>query len=755
MARYPTFEEYQQRGNFRDGIKRCDDFLKKNPNDVQLLTVKLQLVYATGGDEAAPILQKLLSIQPPIQDVAELVSIDQVVVDSQHDVFPRPTTTGPEVSKLWENAVKASGAMNQKLNLLLERFARAVINSHVGDAQQTLIQVKALQPKNRVIYMAHAAYTQLLSTSREDLQSRLAVSLARKAVTEKFDDDASLDCRVPGQIFALQDAYKDLEGILDRPFKESKQFHDAMRKTKAMGVNGVATETTIKDHTSTSSSASCLSSEVASLKKLLSDLINASAELEAFLSVAANAIKLFHSAATSKTDSQRRAMSDACFLAVSALVRVYGLKEDSRHLLQGAYLVETLLRYNPHVHEARMILVYLYMRLGLASLATRLFVSLNVKEVQFDTVGHALFTRLSLLHPHSMKLVDGAPFDPVPKLRQALTVYTRSEDRLAENEASVLNHGQTGMIFDLHQLRDRLRSSTSRRIMLLELRRCHRLMGASSKSQEIPDAGPKCVANWLESIDNRDFDATFNHGFNVEKALHGDHGTVPGRRWILLSLAVDTAWCLATQAFEPPVHDAENVIQELESDAVEVGRLNVDDSDPSSVGMRQGEYLAGDLACQVLKLSLHLSQDASGESATLVDAVHKAVARLNVDALVKSEDTFSQSLNDHYLYMDVLRVVMAVCDLAEKQAKKRGVEFEAFGKSIREQIGAIQKHAEEQKKRVKGEEIMKLMMDEEGDVSNAIESFGRVSVTGFCEAIATSARDGWEGVLKVKDVSKI
>ncbi|MGG6498888.1 UNVERIFIED_CONTAM: hypothetical protein NY603_38760, partial [Bacteroidetes bacterium 56_B9] len=67
-----------------------------------------------------------------------------------------------------------------------------------------MIQLKQFQPKNRSIYMAHAAYTQLLSKSKDDLQSKLALGLARKAVSENFDADSSLDCRVAGQIFAIQ-----------------------------------------------------------------------------------------------------------------------------------------------------------------------------------------------------------------------------------------------------------------------------------------------------------------------------------------------------------------------------------------------------------------------------------------------------------------------------------------------------------------------------------------------------------------------
>ena len=419
MARYPTFEEYQERGNFQEGIKRCDDLLKKNANDVQLLTVKLQLLYAAKDEGSIQVLDQLVSLQPPVQDLRELVAVEEAVVESQSDVFPLPQTAGPEVAKLWENAFKAAGSsVNQKLDLQSLRFSRAIVNNRMADAQQALIQLKVLQPKNRVVYMAHLAVTQLLSTANGDLQSRLALSLARKAVTERFDEDVSLDCRVPGQIFALQGSRKDFEGVGERTFRESKQAYDALRKAKAPDVNGDSSVPETADAASVPA-GEWLASEVQTLKLQFSQLIESSAGVETILSFAANAVRLFHTGLMSLAPSRSRAITDACFLAISALVRAFEQTNEARRLLQAAYLAETLLKQNSHIHEARLILVYLYMRLELGSLAMRLFDSLNVKEIQHDTVGHELFIRLSLTHPHSTTLTKTESFDPTTRTAHA------------------------------------------------------------------------------------------------------------------------------------------------------------------------------------------------------------------------------------------------------------------------------------------------------------------------------------------------
>lgn len=357
MARYPTFEEYEQRGNFRDGIKRCDDLLKKNPTDVQLLTVKLQLLYATKQD-GGPILDRLLSIQPSIVDLRDLITIEEAVVQSQSDVFPQPKNAGPAMSKLWDNAFRASSAMNHKLDLLSLRFSRAIMDSRIADAQQALIQLKALQPKNRVVYMAHAAMTQLLSTIKDDLQSRLALSLARKAVTERFDDDKALDCRVPGQIFALQKSEKDIESIANRPFQDSKQVHDALQKPREQQANGTPSTGNVKDP-SNAAPVERLRSEVQELKAQYSKLIETSAPSTAVLAFAGNSIRLYYTATTSLNDDRSRAKDDACFLSISSLVRAFEQTDKLVHLLNASYLAELLLKRNEHIHEARMILVYL------------------------------------------------------------------------------------------------------------------------------------------------------------------------------------------------------------------------------------------------------------------------------------------------------------------------------------------------------------------------------------------------------------
>lgn len=755
MARYPTLEEYSKRGNYEDGIKRCDDLLKKSPNDVQLLTTKLQLCYASKQD-AEPVLQQLLSVRPPILHLRELVAIEEAVWESQTDSFPVPKTAGPAVTKLWDNALKAFSAVDHKLDLLSLRFSRAIVDNRLVDAQQALIQLKALQPKNRVVYMAHAAVTQLLSSSKEDLSSRLALSLARKAITEKFDEDQSLDCRVPGQIFALQASTPDLESIKDRRFKESKQVHDALRGDRSMEVNGVSTSEGAADPNNTAPSE-WLRTEVEDLKLKFTALIESSAAPEAIQAFALNSLRLFYTATTSIADPRGRAICDACFLSISAWIRLFEQTNHLRHLLIAAFLTETLLKQNTHIHEARLILIYLYMRLGLGRLAMQMFDSLRVKEIQYDTVGHALFTRLSLTHPHKTALSVKDSYDPLIKSAHALGVYNRHEEKLAESEASVLSHGQTGMTFDLHELREKLRSSMSRRIAQLEHRRICRLLWGAPED-DLAHFNPRVTANWLDFTDNRDFSETFDYGYNVEKVLHARNGAIPGRAWILYALAADTAWSMSC-GLTLPVRDTRNLLQELDDLALDLDPLQINDSNASNcLGLTDAEYLAGTLTRKILAFYQSLSTARSRSEADFSSIIDQAaesfrtiLQRLNIEALLRTRDIFTEHLQDFFVYLDVLRILAQPSKTFNAEGSKgsdRSAKIRQFHEHAKVYMQSLQRHAKEQVGRTDAAKIKEYMMEEKR-VQEALVLFGSADLDDFCKSIATSGKEGWQGLADI------
>ncbi|EMC91110.1 hypothetical protein BAUCODRAFT_315193 [Baudoinia panamericana UAMH 10762] len=757
MARYPAFDDYKQSGNYQAGIQRCDALLQRKPKDVQLLTTKLSLLYAIRSHEAQRVLEQLLAIQPPIQGQQELIAIEDAVTDSQRHVFPQPWTAGPSVAKLWENAVKATPSATQRFDTGSLRFERAVMDNRIQDAQQALIQLKVIQPKNRVVYMAHAAFTQLLSTSNEDLQARLAIGLARKAVTEKLDNDQSLDCRVPGQVFALQRSEKDLESISGRRFRDSKQVFDAHRSRPQNSTHGIEKPVAVIDP-SVVPAKEWLAAEVSMLKQNFTSIIQSHCSTDVLRSFATNAMSLFRCSIGPLSQGARRLPADACFLGVSALVRLWEQTDLTEHLLRASFLLERLLVYDEHIHEARLVLTYLYMRLGLGSLAMKYFTSLRVKGIQQETVGHVIYTRLSLVHPHDSRWnsegaeAERAHMDPVAQLLRAQADYVDEEESIAGIEANILSHGQTGMIFDLQELRDHLRSSMTRRIMTLERRRCCRMQQVKITDVDtIQQMGPRTCQNWIKTVDMRDFAAAFDYGYNVERALHARGGTLPGTAWLLYGLAADAAWCLGVDA-PPLVQDAEQLLSVIEAlkKSISVEDVPSTESAASRFGLTSAEFLAGEAACRALTValmlhSMNMTEFDGDHLANAVESVRAAVEAINVEMMLSTPDQVTDRLFDCYTAADACYAVFSACDVRNNDRISGPVmtSLRSLRDHVKQLLASLHGHAKQQQTLIFPDVVVDRFQGD-AQMSLALQGFGGIGE--FCKGVAASAREGWEGI---------
>ncbi|SMR55375.1 unnamed protein product [Zymoseptoria tritici ST99CH_3D1] len=759
MARYPTFEEYASRNAHKEGISRCNTLLSKNPKDVNLLITKLQLL-CDSNQEYAATLDQIVAHTPPIQDIQSLVNVEASVILAQKNAFPIPLTSGPQVSALWTAAFKSANTSYLKLDILSVRFSQAVIDNRLQDAQQTLIAWKAFQPKNRSIYMAHAAYTQLLSTSNEDLQARLAVMLAKKAVKENFDDEKDLDCRVVGQILARQGMKEDLEGIRERPFRESREVYEALGLSEKV----VLPTANTTNNAAGPSPRDKLETNVARLKESFSGSVKNSAPEEDFVKLAEETIRLFHNAISDQDLARSRGPADAAFLAISSLVHVFTTSGSQIPLLQAAFIAETLLSHNPHIHEARLILVYLYMRLRLGTLAAHFYNSLEIKEVQNDTVGHVLFTRLSLTQPFRSTLSTSQDvLDPHERSAKALQIYPRHESRLADTEAGVPDHGQSGMIFDLQALRATLRTSLPRRMLLLEHRRIARMTGKAGSKSAVDALGPRVLANWRSCNDSRDFHAAFEYGFNVEEALYGDGkiGKV-GERWMLLILAADVAASLANGQV-PLIEDSQTLLQLLEQQLTD---------SKESKGVNEVEEKCAEITRRTLQLLLSFprtsttSNDDAGEKArsdalTDLSACVKDLPLNDILSTPASTDILAESLQTHYALLDVFRTILATCRRLLTPPKHASVSDDLkAGLSdlrslvedlVREVMASARKGRDALSVRNLRDQMSSGTAGHEGrgkDVWQSLERSG-TGMEGFVDAVVASAREGWEGVEKV------
>ena len=155
-------------------------------------------------------------------------------------------------------------------------------------------------------------------------------------------------------------------------------------------------------------------------------------------------------------------------------------------LVQAAGILEHLILKSPHNYEALLLLVRIYLLLGAGSQALKAFSKLSVKQMQYETVAHNLFTRLATIHPNSCPPFEGmnyADVDPQMGMRQALMFYRNAETSIPYACKTGLEHGSYDSVQRTIEFQKSLENSICRRMWALETRRIQRMVGGPSGSQ--------------------------------------------------------------------------------------------------------------------------------------------------------------------------------------------------------------------------------------------------------------------------------
>lgn len=184
---------------------------------------------------------------------------------------------------------------------------------------------------------------------------------------------------------------------------------------------------------------------------------------------------------------------DLCLLAATSLIRfdeqgkdVNVNKAPSPVLIRAGAILDRLLVDSPHNYQALLLLVRIYLLLGAGSLALKTFSKLSVKQMQYETVAHNLYTRLSTIHPQSAPPIEGAEykdFNPQSALIQALNFYRNADITTVRSRTSGLDYGSYVNVQGSIDLQDRLGRSICRKMWALDVRRMQRLVGGDPTSR--------------------------------------------------------------------------------------------------------------------------------------------------------------------------------------------------------------------------------------------------------------------------------
>lgn len=206
---------------------------------------------------------------------------------------------------------------------------------------------------------------------------------------------------------------------------------------------------------------------------------------------------------------------DLCLLAAMSLIRFSGGWTNEKpdqvpdtSLIRAAGILERLLLDSPHNYNALLLLVRIYLRLGAGSLALRTFSKLSVKQLQYETVAHNLFTRLATIHPHSAPPVEGAEykdFYPQSAFVQALNFYRTADVTTVRNRTNGLEYGSYANVEGTIDLQRRLKHSICRKMWALDVKRLQRLAGGDNMGRY-----SDLARETSPTVDQRVFDAFMN-----------------------------------------------------------------------------------------------------------------------------------------------------------------------------------------------------------------------------------------------------
>jgi hypothetical protein len=196
-----------------------------------------------------------------------------------------------------------------------------------------------------------------------------------------------------------------------------------------------------------------------------------------------------------------------------------------QHLIQAMMILFWSMDDAPGNRQVSMLLVQVLQKLGLTSLALVAYSTLEIKEIMHDTLSHMLYTRISSIHPfpavtahtkQSSKVVN----DPWLGLHNVLNIYTPSILKILKFQGHAVGDFEYDQIGELQRLRNRLGSSLTRQLWILETRRIAFSRGSPDEAPFPKPMGEKYPyimisrnsnnrqeGEWLDVVDNRDFKA--------------------------------------------------------------------------------------------------------------------------------------------------------------------------------------------------------------------------------------------------------
>ena len=211
-------------------------------------------------------------------------------------------------------------------------------------------------------------------------------------------------------------------------------------------------------------------------------IISTSQDLTAIRDFSSEALRLYL-----QSKEQDSPLPEACLLAALALAKVGINVEQPQHdrsdcLVQAIVILGGCCQHFEEYYPALILLIRLQLMLGLVSSAMMNFKKLSVKNMQWETMGHFIITRISTLHPLQLGKItpsEDAGFNPLEALDLTLEVAENAGKSLSRSIMEGLNCGSYVNVAESVQMKSEMERSLNRQIAAVEERRIQQLRGIS------------------------------------------------------------------------------------------------------------------------------------------------------------------------------------------------------------------------------------------------------------------------------------
>ncbi|OAL23800.1 hypothetical protein AYO22_06119 [Fonsecaea multimorphosa] len=389
---------------------------------------------------------------------------------------------------------------------------------------------------------------------------------------------------------------------------------------------------------------------------------------------------------------------EAALLAVLAILRLARSKSSPSTVFFAVILLQIARSKFEDYYILTILLVQLQSHLGLLSLGMESFVRLSVKNLQWETVGHLILTRISSLHPAASGVEMQQNLEPLLALETGLTVLENADNALVRGIREGLRFNSYSNIYNSVKMRSEIERSMNKQIYAIEERKIRRWRGEPDDHTVLPLTDPS-----KPLVDKRDFGYMPSYREDDGQLLASfGCGPLPKERWIHSMALFDT---IATYLKAETVSQSSLAATAYENlKAAQQCILSWPATDDLSVEMTKIEL--NNLEChKILAQAITLFKEGSVSTAstkTLPDLLSDLKTWLS-SALASRRDGPAGSsvggirvptwtdLHGSFTQLETLQVIANLTSLVSKKAQKPAKSSKAASSSVsKEMISEIQ-----------------------------------------------------------------